>query len=58
MEALEWFVIGGIIVAAADQIIAKTPWSSNNLIQLALTGLKAIFQHLGRREPPCKARGG
>jgi hypothetical protein len=31
MEALEWFVIGGIIVAAADQIIAKTPWSSNNL---------------------------
>ncbi len=47
MEALEWFVIGGIIVAAADQIVAKTPWSSNNLIQLALTGLKAIFRVKG-----------
>jgi hypothetical protein len=44
MEALEWFVIGGIIVAAVDQIIAKTPLNSNNLVQLALTALKAVFR--------------
>lgn len=47
MEALEWFVIGGIIVAAADQIVAKTPWSSNNLVQLVITGLKAVFSVKG-----------
>jgi hypothetical protein len=47
MEAIEWFVIGGIIVAAADQIIAKTSWRSNNVVQLALTGLKAIFRVKG-----------
>lgn len=44
MEAIEWFVIGGILVAAADQVIERTPWKSNNIIQLILTGLKAIFR--------------
>jgi hypothetical protein len=43
MEAIEWFVIGGILVAAVDQIIEKTPYRSNNIIQLLLTGLKAVF---------------
>jgi hypothetical protein len=43
MGAVEWFVIGGIIVAAADQIIQHTPYKSNNIVQLLLTGLKAVF---------------
>lgn len=43
MGAAEWFVIGGIIVAAADQVIHKTPWKSNNIIQLIMTALKAVF---------------
>jgi hypothetical protein len=44
MEAIEWFVVGGIIVAAIDQIIEKTPYRSNNIVQLVLTGLKAVFR--------------
>jgi hypothetical protein len=44
MEAVEWFVVGGIIVAAIDQIIEKTPYRSNNIVQLVLTGLKAVFR--------------
>ena len=44
MTSIEWFVFGGIIIAAADQIIEKTPYKSNNVVQLLLTGLKAIFR--------------
>lgn len=44
MGGIEWFVVGGIIVAAADQIIEKTPYKSNNVLQLVMTGLKAIFR--------------
>ena len=44
MAGIEWFVIGGILVAAADQIIERTPYRSNNVVQLMLTGLKAIFR--------------
>jgi hypothetical protein len=44
MEPIEWFVIGGIIVAAADQILDRSPWKSNNIMQLLLTGLKAVFR--------------
>jgi hypothetical protein len=44
MTSIEWFVIGGIIIAAVDQVIEKTPYKSNNIIQLILTGLKAIFR--------------
>ena len=47
MEAIEWFVIGGILVAALDEIIEKTPYKSNNMIQLLLTGLKAVFRIKG-----------
>jgi hypothetical protein len=47
MEAIEWFVIGGIIIAAIDEVIEKTPYRSNNVIQLLLTGLKAIFRVKG-----------
>jgi hypothetical protein len=44
MSGVEWFVIGGIIVAAADQIIERTPYKENNVLQLILTGLKAVFR--------------
>lgn len=44
MSGVEWFVIGGIIVAAADQIIERTPYRENNVLQLILTGLKAVFR--------------
>jgi len=47
MSGIEWFVVGGIIVAAADQIIEKTPYRSNNVLQLVMTGLKAIFRVKG-----------
>jgi hypothetical protein len=44
MEAVEWFVIGGIIVAAVDQIIERTPYKSNNIVQVILVGLRAVFR--------------
>lgn len=44
MSGVEWFVIGGIIVAAVDQIIERTPYKENNVLQLILTGLKAVFR--------------
>ena len=44
MTSIEWFVIGGIVIAAADQIIERTPYKSNNIVQLLLTGLKAVFR--------------
>ena len=47
MTSIEWFVIGGIVIAALDQIIEKTPYKSNNILQLLLTGLKAVFRVKG-----------
>jgi hypothetical protein len=47
MTSIEWFVIGGIVIAAADQVIQHTPWKSNNVVQLLLTGLKAVFRVKG-----------
>jgi hypothetical protein len=47
MEAIEWFVVGGIVIAAVDQIIERTPYKSNNIVQLVLTGLKAVFRVKG-----------
>ena len=44
MTGVEWFVIGGIAIAALDQIIQHTPYKSNNIVQLLLTGLKAVFR--------------
>lgn len=44
MNGIEWFVIGGILVAAVDQIIQRTPWKENNIIQILLTGLKTVFR--------------
>jgi hypothetical protein len=47
MTGIEWFVVGSIAIAALDQIIQLTPYKSNNLVQLALTGLKAVFRVKG-----------
>lgn len=47
MSGAEWFVIGGIIIAAADQILDRSPWKSNNVLQLLLEGLKTIFRVKG-----------
>lgn len=47
MNGIEWFVIGGILVAALDQVIERTPYKENNVLQLVLTGLKAIFRVKG-----------
>lgn len=44
MEPIEWFVIGGIIIAAVDQILDHSPWKSNNVLQLIIEGLKTIFR--------------
>lgn len=44
MGTIEWFVIGGIVVAACDQILDHSPWRSNNVLQLMMEGLKAIFR--------------
>lgn len=44
MTGVEWFVIGGIIIAAADQILDRSPWKSNNVLQLIMEGLKTVFR--------------
>lgn len=47
MSGAEWFVVGGIIIAAADQILDRSPWKSNNVLQLLLEGLKTVFRVKG-----------
>jgi hypothetical protein len=44
MSGAEWFVIGGIIIAAVDQILDRSPLKSNNMLQLLMEGLKTIFR--------------
>jgi len=44
MEPIQWFIIGGIIVAAADQILDNSPWRSNNILQLIMDMLKTFFR--------------
>lgn len=44
MEPVQWFVIGGILVAAVDQILDHSPWKSNNILQLIMEALKAAFR--------------
>lgn len=44
MEPIQWFVIGGIIIGAVDQILDHSPWRSNNVLQLIMEGLKTIFR--------------
>jgi len=44
MEPVEWLVIGGIVIAAIDQLLDYSPWKSNNVLQLIMEGLKTIFK--------------
>lgn len=44
MEPIQWFIIGGILVAAADQLLDHSPWKSNNILQLILENLKIVFR--------------
>ena len=44
MEPIQWFIIGGILVAAADQILDNSPWKSNNILQLIMDTLKTFFR--------------
>lgn len=44
MEPIQWFIIGGILVAAADQLLDYSPWKSNNILQLILENLKIVFR--------------
>lgn len=44
MGTVEWFIVGGIIIAAIDQIIALSPLKSNSSIQLVLDVLKMLFK--------------
>ena len=44
MEPIEWVVIGGIVVAAVDQLLYHSPWRSNNVLQLIIEGLKTVFR--------------
>jgi len=44
VDPVEWFIVGGIIVAALDQLIEYSPWKSNNVLQLILDGLQTIFR--------------
>ena len=50
MTGIEWFLIGGIAIAALDQIIQLTPYRSNNVVQLILSTLKAVFRAKGWAE--------
>ena len=43
MTAAEWFVVGAIVVGAAEHVIAISPLKENSTIQVVLTVLKRIF---------------
>lgn len=43
MTAAEWFIVGAILVGAAEHIIAISPLKENSTIQLVLSILKRVF---------------
>lgn len=43
MGAAEWFVIGGIVIAAVDEIINRSSLKENSTIHLVMSVLKRIF---------------
>lgn len=43
MTAAEWFIVGAIVVGAAEHIIAISPLKANSTVQLVLKILKGIF---------------
>lgn len=44
MEPSTYFVIGAILVGAAEHVIAVLPIKSNSTVQLVMTVLKAVFR--------------
>ena len=50
MGTVEWFIVGGIVVGALDQLIEYSPWKSNNILQLHLDGLQTIFRVGGAKK--------
>lgn len=43
MGTAEWFVVGGILIGAIDEIIARSPYKENSIVQLVLSVLKRVF---------------
>lgn len=43
MSPAEWFLIGAIVVGAAEHIIAVSPLKENSTVQLIVMVLKRIF---------------
>jgi len=43
MGAAEWFVIGGIVIAAVDEIVNRSSLKENSTLQLLLGILKRVF---------------
>jgi len=47
MTSVEWFIIGGIIVAATDEVINRSSLKENSTVQLILGILKRVFPKRG-----------
>ena len=43
MGAAEWFVIGGIVIAAVDEIVNRSSLKENSTLQLLMGVLKRVF---------------
>jgi hypothetical protein len=48
MTAAEWFVIGAVVVGAAEHIIAVSPLKENSTVQLILSILKRVFPNTSK----------
>lgn len=48
MTSAEWFVIGAVVVGAAEHIIAVSPLKENSTVQLVLSILKRVFPNANK----------
>ena len=48
MTPAEWFVIGAVVVGAAEHIIAFSPLKENSTVQLVLSILKRVFPNANK----------
>jgi hypothetical protein len=48
MTPAEWFVIGAVVVGAAEHIIAVSPLKENSTVQLILSILKRVFPNANK----------
>jgi hypothetical protein len=48
MTPAEWFVIGAVVVGAAEHIIAVSPLKENSTVQLILSILKRVFPNASK----------